>query len=207
MNFVLRRSRENYYQKQLHRHKNCSWKLWSILNEITKRSTTQKLIYLLRNGSSVLYSEVPAHSNEYFSGIAMQLVDKLPASQLRQRTLAPYVSPTSFLTPTDPSEVRTIIRLEVNKHYHMNEIESHVFEAIGDFFPQFLAEIFNQCMSNGFHPGSFKMGRIVPIFKSSNSEDVSNYRPITTLPIFNKFFEKILHDRLPKFFECNSVFK
>ena len=44
-----------------------------------------------------------------------------------------------------------------------------------------------------------KLGKITPIHKKDPKNDISNYRPVSTLPIFGKIFEKIIHDRLFSF--------
>ena len=42
----------------------------------------------------------------------------------------------------------------------------------------------------------FKRARVVPIFNSEDPNVASNYRPISTLSISNKVFEKIIRLRL-----------
>jgi hypothetical protein len=37
-----------------------------------------------------------------------------------------------------------------------------------------------------------KLSKIIPIPKSSDVRDISNYRPIYTLPVFSKILEKIM---------------
>ena len=43
------------------------------------------------------------------------------------------------------------------------------------------------------------MGKITPIHKKGTKNDIFNYRPVSTLPIFGKIFEKIIYDRLFSF--------
>jgi hypothetical protein len=37
-----------------------------------------------------------------------------------------------------------------------------------------------------------KVGKITPVYNKCNPEELGNYRPVSTLPIFNKIIEKIL---------------
>jgi hypothetical protein len=44
-----------------------------------------------------------------------------------------------------------------------------------------------------------KIAKIRPVYKKGNRQEISNYRPISVLSIFSKFFEKIVYDRLVSF--------
>ena len=41
-------------------------------------------------------------------------------------------------------------------------------------------------------PVELKVGRITPIYKKDDECSLENYRPVSTLPIFGKIFEKII---------------
>ena len=55
-------------------------------------------------------------------------------------------------------------------------------------------------MSIGKFPDELKLGKITPIYKKDNEELLENYRPVSTLPIFGKIFEKVIYDRLYNYF-------
>ena len=63
----------------------------------------------------------------------------------------------------------------------------------------------NCLMQDGIFPDELKLGRITPIYKKDNDELLENYRPISTLPIFGKIFEKIIYERLYSFFMAQNV--
>ena len=63
-----------------------------------------------------------------------------------------------------------------------------------------LALHFNYHMSSGKFPDELKLGKISPIYKKDNEELLENYRPVSTLPIFGKIFEKVIYSRLYSFF-------
>ena len=54
-------------------------------------------------------------------------------------------------------------------------------------------------------PNELKLGKITPVYKKDDSELIENYRPISTLPIFGKIFEKIIYKRLYSFLMAKKV--
>ena len=50
------------------------------------------------------------------------------------------------------------------------------------------------------------MAKIIPIFKTDDNTDPSNYRPISLLSNFNKIFEKLIFKRMESFIEQHNLF-
>ena len=59
-----------------------------------------------------------------------------------------------------------------------------------------LCSLFNRYMEDRKFPAVLKVGRISPIYKKDAKDNIKNYRPISTLPIFGKVFEKILYTQI-----------
>ena len=51
-------------------------------------------------------------------------------------------------------------------------------------------------MENGFFPESLKLAKVIPIYKSGDQEDFSNYKPISFLPVLGKAIEQVLYASL-----------
>ena len=64
---------------------------------------------------------------------------------------------------------------------------------------------FNYLMIIGKFPDMLKTGKITPIYKKEDEEQLENYRPISTLPIFGKIFEKLIYKRLDNFFVAQNL--
>ena len=60
-------------------------------------------------------------------------------------------------------------------------------------------------MRDGIFPNDLKTGRISPIYKKDNEELLENYRPVSTLAVFGKIFEKIIYSRLYSFFQSQNT--
>ena len=59
-----------------------------------------------------------------------------------------------------------------------------------------LAHIINLSISHGIVPDHMKIARVIPLFKGGDRSLFTNYRPISILPSFSKFLEKVVYNRL-----------
>ena len=59
-----------------------------------------------------------------------------------------------------------------------------------------LTKLFNISICLSRFPESWKTSAVVPIPKSSNHKDASNYRPISLLPVTSKILERHLHQQI-----------
>ena len=50
----------------------------------------------------------------------------------------------------------------------------------------------NLSISNGIVPDQMKIARVVPLFKADDQPLFTNYRPVSVLPSFSKFRERII---------------
>ena len=51
-----------------------------------------------------------------------------------------------------------------------------------------------------------KTGKVTPVYKNKGSKQhFDNYRPISTLPLFGKIFEKVLYTRIYNYFISNNL--
>ena len=69
-----------------------------------------------------------------------------------------------------------------------------------------LAFILNETIKKGVIPQKLKMTVVYPIHKKEPKMKVSNYRPISILPLVNKIYEKLTHERLMDFLISMTLF-
>ena len=65
--------------------------------------------------------------------------------------------------------------------------------------------IFNDCLSEGIFPIDWKKGNIVPIHKKNDKQCVSNYRPVSLLPICGKILERLIFNKMFSFLTENEL--
>ena len=60
--------------------------------------------------------------------------------------------------------------------------------------PLFIA--INKSIVSGEVPDELKLAKVIPVYKSKDSRNFTNYRPISLLPNLSKILERIIHKRL-----------
>ena len=68
-----------------------------------------------------------------------------------------------------------------------------------------LSLIFQKCLLTGTFPDSWKYANVQPVHKKNNRQLISNYRPISLLPICGKILEKIIFDQVYSFLNVNKL--
>ena len=69
----------------------------------------------------------------------------------------------------------------------------------------YLTCIVNTSIVTGIYPTTWKHAVVVPLFKSGDTNDFNNYRPISLLPILSKILEKIVASQLSHYLETNKL--
>ena len=65
--------------------------------------------------------------------------------------------------------------------------------------------IFNNILDTCIYPDLWKLANVSPIFKKGNKQLMSNYRPISLLPICGKLFEKIVFNDMYSYLQLNNL--
>ena len=111
-----------------------------------------------------------------------------------------------FLQPIDEIELcNTVKLLPRNKAPGHDEVSASVVKSVIMNIAKPLTHIFNLSFCIGKFPNQLKLAKVVPIFKSDDRLLVSNYRPISVLPVFSKILEKLMYNRMIGFIEKHNI--
>ena len=75
----------------------------------------------------------------------------------------------------------------------------NVIKEVLDLIFQPLTYITNLSLSSGIVPDQMKIARVVPLFKTGDLSQFTNYRPVSVLPAFSKCLEGTVYNRLINF--------
>ena len=206
---LKKKAEKLYYELEFQTYNNDLKKQWQIIRTILKTDNKHTRIDLMdANGVMISDDETKANKfNNYFTSIPQNLADKIPASpNSYDKYMKTSCSNSLALYLTTPEEVINISRTIKPTHSSgLDGIDPMIAIPCIESVAQPLSEIINCSFTTGVVPSELKLAKIVPIFKQGNKEDLTNYRPISILPVFTKIIEKIMYERLNNHLSKNNI--
>ena len=119
----------------------------------------------------------------------------------------PSVSPVSYLNEKilntmtlEPITENEVIKISngfpTGKAVGHDNIAMEMIQQTVNVISKPLAHIINSSFTTGSVPDQLKISRVIPLFKTGDKSNFSNYRPISILPAFSKILEKAFYNRL-----------
>ena len=205
-------AKRTHYGGKISEHNGNSKKIWEVINNLRGKSKRQikpnfkidnKKITnrrIIANEFNKYFVSIAATLNKKYDDIGHVLIDDLP--NFRQ-----YMSSSTmnsiYLHDCSPDEVSKII--SELKNGKSSDIPIHIIKKSAHLTSPLLAKYFTNCMKIGYFPDELKIGRISPIYKKDNEELMENYRPVSTLAVFGKIFEKVIYSRLYSFLASQNI--
>lgn len=111
-----------------------------------------------------------------------------------------------FLKEKTDYEIEDIIKeFSINKANDIYGISTKIVKLGGTVISKVIALLFNESLNQGIFPNVLKLGKVIPIRKGDSLFEVSNYRPISLLPIISRIFEKLMYSRLITFLNKHHI--
>src|SRR6218665_3132342 len=133
--------------------------------------------------------EIACKFNEFFTEIGPKLAAKIPDTNASFRDFLKSPSTSSIGMELTPAEIiLTAGELRTTHSRGLDDIDPQLAKYAIEATSIPLTEIINCSIINGVVPNSLKIAKITPIFKAGDRNQLSNYRPISILPYFSKFF-------------------
>ena len=109
-----------------------------------------------------------------------------------------------FITVTELQEI--LACCNTKKSFGVDQIPNVVLKHLPDEIIVDLSTIFNNLLNNRSFPSCWKTARIFPILKKAkDSKNARNYRPISLLSNLSKIYEIVIHNKIQKHIENNSL--
>jgi hypothetical protein len=124
----------------------------------------------------------------------------------REGAFLDYMGDRVFWRPTTPLEVEELCgSLDTHEGTGWNEVSLRVIKTVAHEISRPLSFLFNCCMRGGHYLAFFRVAQLVPVFKSEDPTEYSNYSPVSELPVLSQVFERLLQGRLLEFLDHQGV--
>ena len=213
LNSLLRRSRKDHIALSIENAKNDSRKLWKILNDtINHKSRACSSVSLITDsdGNKITdKKEIANLMNNFFASVGSRISSDIPnAPGFSFNDYLPGNFPnTMHVNPTTPEEIRLTYRQSKKSNAtDVDGLNRKVFDSILDLAIIPITNLFNLSFLTCKFPSEMKIAKIIPLYKSGDKTQPSNYRPISILPLLSKLLEKLFCKRLQSFiFDHNII--
>ena len=206
---IIKAIKTKFYDQKISDASGDPKKTWEIINQVRGKSKKSiKPQFIIDNKLVTTRRIIATEFNKYFVSLATKLndsvkIDTLPNLKTFEDFMPHAKSGSIFLSQCSEFEVSKMIsELQNGKS---SDIPISVIKKSSSIISPILATHFNHLMEVGKFPDELKLGKITPVYKKDNEELLENYRPISTLPIFGKIFEKIIYDRLYNYFTSQGI--
>ena len=163
---------------------------WKLVKSVCGQSKSESIPTINHNNESIQCPKLKANIfNEYFANICNvddSNIDEQPDQLLNPNTL-------SQLDITLQEVKDQLTQIKTSKATGPDEIGAMILRNLRNELSNAILTLFRRSTSQGVFPACWKRANVVPIFKKADKSSVTNYRPVSLLPILGKILESIVH--------------
>ena len=185
-------------------------KTWATLSDILNRNAKKSLPDTMTiNGQDCKDKQIIAEQfNSFFATIGElneRNIHKHNGSNFRDYLTSQFNCRFAFHS-IDNTETLRIIKIIKTSHSRGHDgISSELLKLIAGDISKCITLIINQSLHSGIFPDKLKIAKVTPIHKKGDSKLITNYRPISVLPVISKIFETVICDQLNHYFVSNNL--
>ena len=193
---------KTYYKTTIDENKENPMQMRKNINQFVGRVSKTTYIPAVKKGDTMIENKnkIAETFNDYFSNAGSELSNQIPHYDTE---VDDYMDPVSheftFKDITFEEVNKTITSLNCSKSFGLDKIPVKILKDSSDLTAPIL--------KSGIFPDDWKKARLSPIYKSSDKEDCSNYRPISVLSVVSKIFEKLVFIQINNYLKKNSIIR
>ena len=203
-NEKLRRKIDMLLQSKMDPHK-----YHKTLKEIAGRKNNNVIPPLIQGDNILLEEKAKAEAfNTYFCDQTNVQITDYQRESLRTY-LADFPRTRTIFTHEDftPEEIlKCLNNMNSSKACGPDKLPTRILKMCAVYIAEPLSKIFNNSVTEGKYPTSWKRAKVKPIYKGKGSpSDLTNFRPISLLPCISKVFEKLMFKRFYQHITTNAL--
>ena len=193
---TLKRSSKKKYFQKLATSNSDSKSIWKAINTLTNKTP--------RNPRVTMKNLSAEELNDHFVNVASKVIvnDKSKdndLSQLKTFCHDKKIHHAAYIPKMKLHEVYDALReLKQTGTKGLDGIDGKILKSSAPVIAESLMYIYNLCIDNNYFPAAFKEAKVIPIYKSDDPSDPSNFRPISVLPVLSKPLERHMLTHISK---------
>ena len=196
---MLVKAEKDYYDKVFKENSDNLKKSWRILKEIINKKKTASIKSRFKINGKITSDKnaISNGFNSFFVNIGPELAKKIPqADKIPVDFLQNRIADSMFVIPALEEEIISTIKNHKLSSPGWDEVSPIVMKATYNSVIKPLTHVLNMSLNRGVFPLELKIAKVIPLFKSGDIMDLSNYRPVSVLPLFSKVLERLMYTRL-----------
>ena len=199
-----------YYENKLNEYKHNMKKLWSFINTSTGKTKDNHKYpqNFIINDKNVSNRDTIAESfNTFFTNVGKETNQQIPSVDKNYTSYLPDLQPNSlFVNPVNELEILKLVsKLKPKTSYGYDTISPYVLKKTIHYILEPFTHIINRSLATGIFPTQMKTARLIPLYKNSDNQQITNYRPISLLSTFFRILERVMYNRLISFFKSKKI--
>ncbi len=199
---LLRTAKHSFYASSL--TNNSSSFFHQVNHLLGKSKHHSKVIHLHPKGEEKITEPalVADRLNVFFTTIGTPEPHSYPPNLYPSHAAVPSLT---ILPVTEIQVAAQFNKLKSSKHGGLHGIPASVYKVLSHTIIPALTLIINNSIRKSSFPAVYKHAVITPIYKKGDPLSPDNYRPISSLPILSKVFEKIIHRQISTHFHNHNL--
>ena len=209
-NKIRRAAKKMHYENQFSKFSHNIKETWSVIRELlgTKKQKDQIPQFFKDNGNIINdYLDISNGFNTFFSQIGPKLAADIPTTHTCFKNFLPDKNEIDFnfskISETDILQICDSLKPKLSTGADF--ISTKLLKQIAPMMITPLHYLINLSLETGFVPREFKIAKVVPVFKSGDKHNYTNYRPISLLSSFSKLMEKVVSRQLIGFLNYHNL--
>ena len=200
INFLKKFLKQKYIIEELEKAGDDVKKLWKILNFLIGKKEKPDIIE-----PEALDQEKVNKYNNFFATIGYNIQKDLDVDLNYHCNNNFDFEPFKFVNETEESIEKIIDNIKTDIATGIDNIPSKIIKQTKKLISPFITKIINLSFKKKEFPDILKNAIIKPIYKKEDKNDISNYRPISILPVISKIFERATLNQLISYFEKHCL--
>ena len=200
INALKKSLKKDYIEKKIEEAGEDPKKIWALINALTGRNSIE-----VQEPDNLTQKRVDNHNN-FFATIGTNIQEKMNID-LETNNIKWDFPAFEFQNINSTTVEKLINFIKKDVATGSDTISAKILKDSKTLLSPILAELINISYKTQTFPECLKKAVVKPIYKKDSKDinAISNYRPISILPVISKIFEKDAANQISKFLEENAI--